>query len=292
MKARLHDIARALAFFALCFLLTVLAASILRTAGMDTLARSAIARFASALAATALFMTVIEDRDWRDVGLRFRPRHLSIGLAVGVAGALLVTAAPLAVGWARLLEATPSGGAALVGLIVLGSAAEEIGVRGYMLQVLMRRNGAVRAVLFTSLVFAAAHMGNNAASAASMANTFLAGAALGYAYWRSGSLWLPMGMHAAWNLLLPAFGANLSGFHLRLTGHEMAWNLPQAWSGGAYGPEGGWLGAVGLGAWLVLVRFAPVSRAPMWQFEKPQGDGERPEDHEDPCLRESSLPPS
>ena len=69
-------------------------------------------------------------------------------------------------------------------------------------------------------------------------NTMLWVIIFGYAYLRTGALWLPIGLHYGWNVALPLFGANLSGFTMGVTGYALHWKTSDLWSGGAYGPEG------------------------------------------------------
>ena len=64
------------------------------------------------------------------------------------------------------------------------------------------------------------------------------GILLGYAVWRTGALWLPIGLHFGWNVALPLLGSNLSGFTMGVTGYTLEWNVGVLWSGGGYGVEG------------------------------------------------------
>ena len=102
---------------------------------------------------------------------------------------------------------------------------------------------------------AAAHSGNLNASPISLFNTFAMGALLGFAFLRSGDLWLPIGLHFGWNWTLPLFGVNLSGFTMGMTGYAMHWNVPALWSGGEYGPEAG----------LVTSMVVPVLGYALWR---------------------------
>jgi len=125
-------------------------------------------------------------------------------------------------------------------LLLLAAASEEFVFRGYVLQRLMDSFGTPAAVLITSVLFGLAHSLNPSATAFSTVNTMLAGILLSVAYVRTRALWLPIGLHFAWNFLLgPIFSLPVSGilispvlFQPVLTGH--------AWlTGGLYGPEGG-----------------------------------------------------
>ena len=181
-------------------------------------------------------------------------RDLIVGSAVGFASLLLAAALASAAGGFRFALA-PEGfggafaktfvGAALV--YVLLAAAEECAFRGYPLQTLLRSHALVLAALPGSLLFAAVHLSNpnvprDVRLAFMFGNTALAGVWLAVAYWRTRSLWLPLGIHWAWNWALGSVvGLPVSGITslnraplLRATDAGPAWL-----TGGAYGIEGG-----------------------------------------------------
>jgi hypothetical protein len=87
-------------------------------------------------------------------------------------------------------------------------------------------------------------------------NTMLWGVLFGYAYLRTTALWLPIGLHFGWNIALPLFGANLSGFTMGVTGYTLHWKTTALLSGGDYGPEGSLLTtAVVVALFFVLHRY-------------------------------------
>ena len=93
-----------------------------------------------------------------------------------------------------------------------------------------------------------------------LVNTSAWGVLLGYAFLRSGDLWLPIGLHMGWNWALPLFGVNLSGFTMRMTGYVLHWKIGALWSGGDYGPEGGLVTSAIVIALFVYLWKAPVRR--------------------------------
>jgi hypothetical protein len=112
-----------------------------------------------------------------------------------------------------------------------------------------------------SVLFAFLHAGNPNVTLLGLVNTALWGVLLGYAFYRSGDLWLPIGLHVGWNWMLPLLGTNLSGFKMNVTGYAMHWNVAPLWSGGDYGPEGSLsTSLVVLLLFLWLVVKAPVRR--------------------------------
>jgi membrane protease YdiL (CAAX protease family) len=123
-------------------------------------------------------------------------------------------------------------------VLIFGALGEELMFHGYGFQQLVRQFGAFSIVLPVGVLFGLMHAGNQGASLLSVINTAAWGMLLGYAYLRTGALWLPVGLHFGWNLAAPLLGMNLSGFTMRVTGYELLWNTRALWSGGDYGIEG------------------------------------------------------
>jgi membrane protease YdiL (CAAX protease family) len=95
-----------------------------------------------------------------------------------------------------------------------------------------------------------------------MINTTGFGVLFGWAFLRSGDLWLPIGLHFGWNFTLPLFGVNLSGLTMKLTGYEVKWNVASVWSGGEYGPEAGVLTTIVILVLALYLWKAPIRRQP------------------------------
>ena len=107
--------------------------------------------------------------------------------------------------------------------------------------------------LLTSASFALFHLGNPDAGVASVAGILAAGVLFAYARVRTGLLWMPIGVHVAWNLALGLLGFPVSGISVfglvssRVTG--------PAWvTGGAFGPEAGVLAPLALLLGALVVR--------------------------------------
>jgi hypothetical protein len=221
--------------------------------------------FGAAVMANALAVRTYEHGRLTDVGFAWNAAarcNLGLGLGGGIGGAVLVLGVPLVAGAAELSR-TPSGGASVLFVFVLllfGAAGEEMLFHGYGFQVLLAVLGPWATILPTSVLFAWAHSSNLSASPLALANTAAWGALLGWAFWRSGDLWLPIGLHVGWNWMLPLAGANLSGFTINVTGYAIRWKLPPLWSGGAYGPEGGLLTSAVLVVLFFCLWKAPVRR--------------------------------
>lgn len=181
------------------------------------------------------------------------PGELIRGLGVGVALACLVVGVMTLVGGVRW---SADGGTALGWLrgalaaavfLALPAAAEEALLRGYPLQALAEAWGGAWALVATSLVFGAMHLGNPGVTALGMANTAAAGLFLGALYLRTGSLWWTTAVHLGWNWGL-GFLADLpvSGLVISDAPFIDAQSAGPAWlGGGAFGPEGSVVATLG-----------------------------------------------
>jgi hypothetical protein len=224
--------------------------------------------FLSAVFANWLALRIYENRRIPELGLwwsRASAENLGFGLGGGVVAACLVLGAPLAAGAAHFVrtpaEQPTAGAAILLGvLLLIGSAGEELLFRGYGFQLLIANFGTWSVLLPVGVVFGLLHGGNPNASLLGIVNTVGFGVLFGYAYLRSRDLWLPIGLHFGWNVTLPLFGANVSGIRMKVTGYDMAWTAGDAWSGGAYGPEGSALTLGVLVLLFVYIRNAPIRR--------------------------------
>jgi uncharacterized protein len=123
--------------------------------------------------------------------------------------------------------------------LLVAALAEEIAFRGYAFQRLIDSVGPTLATLGMSVIFAAIHLVNTNASAASTLVTILAGWLFSIAYLRTRALWLPWGLHFAWNASMGIiFGLPVSGltvFNPVITTNAVG---PRWLTGGGYGPEG------------------------------------------------------
>ena len=234
--------------------------------GTPVLVISTLGTFAAAAVANTLALRIYERGNLSDVGLGWTAasrRNLSLGLLGGIGGALVVVLLPLALRMADF-ERVPGErlhwpSLLFVSILLLfGAVGEEMLFRGYGFQVLVKGIGPFATILPVAVLFGLAHSQNLNFGPLALFNTVLWGVVLGYAYLRSGDLWLPIGLHFGWNWTLPLLGANLSGFTMDVTGYAMHWKVWEKLSGGAYGPEGGLLTtAVAIGLFFYLLK-API----------------------------------
>jgi membrane protease YdiL (CAAX protease family) len=195
----------------------------------------------SAVVATAGLIALIEKGRWAlgfDSFARSGWLETGIGLAFGfaliaVADILLRTfvTAPRVRGdgfpWMELAS-----------VYVPAAIHEELVFRGYIYQKI-RTAGRVRAIVITSLLFAGLHAGNTGLTAMALANIAIGGVLLALAYeWRL-RLWMPIGLHLAWNLMSgPILGYAVSGY---LSEQSLFITHPVGsvlLAGGAFGLEG------------------------------------------------------
>ncbi|KUL75664.1 MULTISPECIES: CPBP family intramembrane glutamic endopeptidase [unclassified Streptomyces] len=132
-----------------------------------------------------------------------------------------------------------SGAIGLIGFMAAAAATEEIIFRGLLFRLLERVTGTYIALILSGLVFGAMHLLNDDATVAgALAIAIEAGAMLAAAYAATRNLWLPMGVHFAWNFMESGvFSTQVSGngdthglLDSTLSGHRLI-------TGGEFGPE-------------------------------------------------------
>ncbi|HEX9939001.1 MAG TPA: type II CAAX endopeptidase family protein [Longimicrobium sp.] len=198
---------------------------------------------------------------------RAAPRDTGLGFALG-GGAIALAAVVLTVAgtvrWVADSGTWPEYVAALARALLLftvAAAAEEAMFRGYAFQALVQGIGAWPAVLASSALFAVAHLGNPNVDAVGLANIFLAGVMLGWAYLRTRSLWFATGVHVGWNWTMSALlDFPVSGLVRDTPLYDVAAVGPRWMTGGSFGPEAGVPGTVVIVLLLVLFLWAPWVR--------------------------------
>lgn len=209
----------------------------------------------------------LDHRSFRSLGFaidRYVLSDLLVGMAIPglLMGGIYVFQG--AVGWIQFegwAWQSASAGVVLRGLgvylfvFVLTGFEEELISRGYQLQNLAEGVGIARAVLLSSLLFAALHLANPGANATAFLGILAAGYFLAYGYLRTRRLWLPIGLHIGWNFFEGVvFGFPVSGLNVfRLIEHRVTG--PPLITGGPFGPEAGLiiLPALAFGAFLIRV---------------------------------------
>jgi uncharacterized protein len=227
---------------------------------------AALSTFAAAGVANAMALRIYERAQLADIGLGWTAasrRNLALGLLGGGGAGLFVIVIPIVFRVADLRRSTESRfdwpSVLFVSIVLLfGAVGEEMLFRGYGFQVLVKAIGPFATILPTAVLFGLAHTQNLHFTWIALLNTILWGIVLGFAFVVSGDLWLPIGLHFAWNWVLPLLGANLSGFTMGVTGLSLHWNIGELWSGGEYGPEGGLLTTAILVVVFFYLRQVPI----------------------------------
>lgn len=191
--------------------------------------------------ATAVAVGGIEKGRW-SLGLFVRPALLSRELALGLfAGALLVGTCAFVVAISTQVDHAPGTGfpwRELLLVLIPAVVHEELLFRGYAFQKLLRWRR-WPALLSVAAVFALLHSGNPGASMLGLFNVFLGGLLLGVAYEVFARLWLPIGIHISWNVMVgPVTGHEVSGYGLSETVLRVVGEGPWWLTGGDFGLEG------------------------------------------------------
>ena len=186
------------------------------------------------------------------MGLRWNgaaPRDLLAGIAITGAAIAGVFLAELGLGAITTSAAPSTSLAGLLGLAAVKLAftfKEELMMRSLLLAglLVLLRGRAALAVGLSALAFGLIHLTNPGASALSVLGNSLGGVVYGTAFVLARNLWLPIGLHFAWNFVQgPLFGFPVSG--LDAGGLQRVHDLGPAWlTGGSYGPEAGAVGIV------------------------------------------------
>ncbi|MGA8144831.1 MAG: CPBP family intramembrane glutamic endopeptidase [Candidatus Acidiferrales bacterium] len=158
-------------------------------------------------------------------------------------------------------EALKYGALYFIGFILVG-VFEEFSFRGYMQFTLGSGIGFWPAAILLSIAFGAIHLNNSgeAIFGAIMAGSF--GLVAAFALYRTGNLWLPIGMHASWDwgetyfYGTPDSGLLAQGHFLNSSFHGANWL-----TGGTVGPEGSWLVFAVLIIWAIAIHFLFPAKA-------------------------------
>ena len=224
---------------------------------------------------TWAFVRIMDRRRLRDLGLQLHRGWLgSFGKGAALAILILgiIFAFSLAVGSIRVqgfAHAAPEGvsvlayflGALLVFLMV--GVYEELMFRGYVLQRLNDRAGRVAAIAVSSVIFAVLHGFNPGADVFGIVNTIGIGVILCVLYFRTGSLWMSIGFHTAWNFSLGyLYSLPVSGIPLYGVLDVVEVDESSRLTGGSYGPEAGLACTIALAAWGAWLIWKRTGRGP------------------------------
>ncbi len=206
------------------------------------------------LVATRYASFTVDKQGWDLVGLgatAWKPSLVAMGAASGALAIAVPTALLIVLGD---LTFVPAGAGdevrtLLISVAVLAPAAltEELLLRGYPFAVLSGTWGWPVATAVTSIVFGLLHLGNPGVTPMAIANVIAAGVFLAGVRIVTGSLAAAWAAHFAWNWTMSAgFHTAVSGLPFGTPGYRLVDTGPDWLSGGAWGPEGGVVAAVGM----------------------------------------------
>lgn len=209
------------------------------------------------------------------MGLPKRPtarEEWGVGAAIGW-GTVLLAVLPLAL--AGTLHVHFLSGANAFWMVVVNLAtllaaalAEEIAFRGYPFRRLIDAIGPVGATIALSILFGLVHALNQDATWISVLITMLAGVLFSVAWLRTHGLWLPWGLHFAWNASMGIlFGLPVSGLNSFST-VVMTRAVGRHWlTGGSYGPEAALFTAPAI--LISIVVLVLLTRGYAWDYTHP-----------------------
>jgi membrane protease YdiL (CAAX protease family) len=185
------------------------------------------------------YVRLFEGRHATELAIRPAPRELALGAAAGF-GLMTATIALLALGGYYRVEGKgelPSV-ATLMYMGIFPGFFEEVMVRGIVFRITEESLGTWIALVISGLLFGLLHLLNPGATlVAALCIALEAGVLLAAAYIITRRLWLPIGMHFAWNLTQGSvYGVAVSGIAVRGM-LKSSLKGPELLSGGEFGAE-------------------------------------------------------
>lgn len=121
---------------------------------------------------------------------------------------------------------------------------EELLLRGFILNNLMKSFNNVTALLLSSVLFSLLHAGNPNITFFGLIDLFVAGILLGLPYLYTKNIWFSIALHFSWNFFQGTiFGFNVSGIE-NYSIIETDYKLASIWNGGDFGFEGSLLSLI------------------------------------------------
>ncbi len=152
--------------------------------------------------------------------------------------------------------------------LLVAALAEEVAFRGFAFRALIQAIGPVTATLIMAVLFGLEHMANPNATGIGILIAMLAGVVFSVAWLRTHGLWLPWGLHFAWNASMGVlFGLPVSGITDFSTVIQTD-ALGRRWlTGGSYGPEAALFTIFACLACLAVMIF--LTREYAWNYTHP-----------------------
>lgn len=180
--------------------------------------------------------------DGESLSFRGKMRMMGIGWTVAAVNFLAIIVCLFLCGYYRIVtvEFDVASQLSWLSLFLLVGVVEEVVFRGILFRLITDKWNITVGLTTSSLLFGLAHLGNPGATLwAALAIALASGCLFGMAYAYHQTIWVPIGMHWAWNYLEGGvFGCAVSGTPLdylplitpRISGADIL-------TGGAFGPE-------------------------------------------------------
>jgi uncharacterized protein len=239
---------RAMAWLVLVFFLTAAGFGLPLQAAVDhfppgNLALGLVGLLLACASALGCYLLAVRfgERRWAsELAARSALPGLVVGATLGLLMMAVLMGAMIATGLydITIVGAVPAWTG--LGLALQAAVTEELWMRALLLRLLWRAFGPVPAFAVAALVFAALHLANPGATVLAGATVAVAGLMFCALYALTGRLWVPIGLHLAWNFAQGyLFGAAVSGNDL---GGSIAVSTARhgaaTWlTGGTFGPE-------------------------------------------------------
>jgi hypothetical protein len=202
---------------------------------------------AASLGALQIMARFAERKSMRDIGFAMRGivTETTIGTMIGMAAMSCAIGILALFGIYHVVRVLPHFHPwAPLAAYLLVAVSEESVFRGYVFRVFEDRYGSAVALVVGCLLFGLVHLANPGAPIGIrlMGSLFIAleaGLLLSAAYMATRRMWLPIGIHWAWNYFEgPMYGASVSGTGSADSMVKATVAGPLLASGGVFGPEG------------------------------------------------------
>jgi len=184
------------------------------------------------------FVRLVERRAVTELSLRNAPGDLVIGMTISV----IIFTITIGVLWAfgfYQVSGVNEWMTIIPGLVlaIFHGVYEELLIRGILFRIMEESLGTWLAMLISAMFFGALHLANPHATLwGAVAIAIEAGITLAAAFVLTRRLWIPIGIHFAWNFTQGFFGVAVSGYDVQGL-VKATINGPDLLSGGAFGVE-------------------------------------------------------
>lgn len=243
---------------------------------------STVPLFIGVIASVWIAARYFDKRPLADYGIHLNKlwaREFLIGVAIAAAAQCIIFLIEWGAGWITITDYgwnVETGTPFWLGLtgfflsMLMVGFHEELFSRGYQIlniteglrfPAVGQRWALIIAILLTSSLFGFLHAANPNASAISTFNIIIAGIVLAIPFILTGRLALSAGLHFSWNFVMAGIlGFPVSGMQIETTILHLNQGGAELWTGGAFGPEAGITGLLGmaimLGASCVYIKAA------------------------------------